>query len=50
LTVWVIAEVAKTVSPSGLARATDSAAGMPLPPPLLSTTTGWLHIAESCSA
>jgi hypothetical protein len=50
LTAWVIAEVAKMVRPSGLARATDSAAGMPLPPPLLSTTTGWPQIADSCSA
>ncbi len=38
--IWVIADVAKIVSPSGLDRATISAAGMPLPPPLLSTTTG----------
>ena len=46
----VIAEVANRVRPSGLARATDSAAGMPLPPPLLSITTGWPQIAESRSA
>jgi hypothetical protein len=50
LTAWVIAEVAKMVSPSGLARATASAAGMPLPPPLLSTTTGWPHRADKRSA